>query len=158
MTGIGKGFHDKTNGAFFRIVHGMELRRVQQRFLASLLRQPGLVPTVLATGIGPEYFPEEWRQAFVLATKEPGCAKQIVADSNGDLTIRQLYAQIVLLGHGQIRQMAEQIIVSVRRLDAVQHSGDDSPRGIDNFAESDAEPERERGDRINTEYAVKGAR
>jgi hypothetical protein len=151
MTGTDTGFHDKANGAFFPLVHGMALRRVQQRFLASLLRQPGLVPTVLGTGIGPEYFPEEWRHAFVLATKEPGSAKQIVADSNGDLTIRQLYAQIVLLGHGQVRQMAEQIIVSVRRFSAVHNSGDDSPGGIDNFAESDAEPERERGDLgINT--------
>ena len=89
MTGIDTGFHDKANGAFFPIVQGMELRRVQHRFLASLLRQPGLVPTVLATGIGPEDFPEEWRHAFILATKEPGRAKQIVADPNGDPTIRQ---------------------------------------------------------------------
>ena len=38
---------DKTDGAYFPILHGMELRRVQQRMLSALLRQPGLVPTVL---------------------------------------------------------------------------------------------------------------
>src|SRR6476659_11295770 len=118
MTGTDTGFHDKANGAFFPLVHGMELRRVQQRFLASLLRQPGLVPTVLTTGIGPDHFPEEWRHAFVMATKEPGRAKQIVPDPHGDPTIRNLYTQIVLLGHGQARQMAEQIIASMRRRDA----------------------------------------
>ena len=57
MTGMDGRLHDKANGAFFPIVHGMELLRVQQRLLASLLRQPGLVPTVLTTGIGPEKFP-----------------------------------------------------------------------------------------------------
>jgi hypothetical protein len=60
MTGTDTGFHDKANGAFFPLVHGMELRRVQQRFLASLLRQPSLVPTVLTTGIGPDDFPAGW--------------------------------------------------------------------------------------------------
>jgi hypothetical protein len=59
MTGTDTGFRDKANGAFFQLVRGMELRRVQQRLLASLLRQPGLAPTVLTTGIGPEDFPEE---------------------------------------------------------------------------------------------------
>jgi hypothetical protein len=72
MTGTETSLQDKPNGAFFPIVHGIDLFCVQRRLLAALLRDPGLVPTVLATGIGPEYFPEEWRHAFVLATKEPG--------------------------------------------------------------------------------------
>jgi len=134
MTGTDTGFHDKSNGAFFPLVHGMELRRVQQRFLASLLRQPGLVPTVLTTGIGPEDFPEEWRHAFIISTKEPGRAQQIVAEHNGDPTIRHLYThQIVLLGHGQARQMAEQIIASNRRREAARRAGDHRPSGTGNL-------------------------
>ena len=80
MTGTDTGSHDKANGAFFPLVHGMELRRVQQRFLASLLRQPDLVPTVLTTGIVPEDFPEEWRPAFIIATKAHR-ARPIVAEA-----------------------------------------------------------------------------
>jgi hypothetical protein len=117
---------DKTDRAFFPILHGMELRRVQQRMLTALLRQPGLVPTILTTGIRPEHFPEEWRNAFVVATKEPGRGKEIVADPNGDLTIRHLYMQVALLGDGQARQLARQIVSSVRR---AQHQGDDHPNG-----------------------------
>ena len=142
MTGTDTGFHDKANGAFFPLVHGMELRHVQQRLLASLLRQPGLVPTVLTTGIVPEDFPEEWRHAFIVATKEPSCAKQIVADPNGDLTIRNLYMQIVLLGHGQARQMAEQIITSIRRREISRRQGDNSPRGSNNATCIDAAPQQ----------------
>src|SRR5262249_14518459 len=54
MNGTETSFHDKANGAFFPIVQGIELRRVQQRFLASLLPQPGLVLVVLGTGRGNE--------------------------------------------------------------------------------------------------------
>ena len=96
MTGTDTGFHDKANGAFFPLVHGMELRRVQRRFLASLLRQPGVVPTVLTTGIGPDDFPEAWRHAFIMAMKGPGRAKQILADPNGDPTIRHLYTHQIV--------------------------------------------------------------
>jgi Protein of unknown function (DUF3987) len=105
----------------------MELRRFQQRMLTALLRQPGLVPTVLTTGIRPEDFPEEWRNAFVVATKEPGRGKEIVADPNGDLMIRNLYMQLALLGHGQARQMAKQIVASVR---CAQLQGDDYPPSL----------------------------
>jgi hypothetical protein len=146
MTGTDTGFRDKANGAFFQLVRGMELRRVQQRLLASLLRQPGLAPTVLTTGIGPEDFPEEWRHAFTIATKEPGRAKQIVAEPNGDPTIRHLYThQIVLLGHGQARQMAEQIVASIRRHDAVRRPGDHRSVGANNLADGEAELEQEPG-------------
>jgi hypothetical protein len=158
MTGTDTGFHDKANGGFFPLVHGVELRRVQQRFLASLLRQPGLVPTVLTTGIVLEDFPEEWRHAFIVATKEPGRARQIVADPNGDPTIRHLYThQIVLLGHGQARQMAEQIIASNRRREAARRAGDHRPSGTGNLTDGDAEPEQQPSDvGANTEHAANG--
>jgi hypothetical protein len=156
MTGTDTGFHDKANGAFFPLVHGMELRRVQQRLLASLLRQPGLVPTVLTTGIVPEDFPEEWRHAFVMATKEPGRAKQIVPDPHGDPTIRNLYMQIVLLGHGQARQMAEQIVASIRRRDAARRPGDHRPRGANNLTDGDAEPVQQLSDVVNADQAAHG--
>ena len=147
MTGTDTGFHDKANGAFFPLVHGMELRRVQQRFLASLLRQPGLVPTVLTTGIVPEDFPEEWRHAFIIATKEPGRAQQIVAEHNGDPTIRHLYThQIVLLGHGQARQMAEQIVASIRRRETAQCPDDHRPTGSNNLKDLDDEFQQQPGD------------
>src|SRR6185312_101735 len=54
--------------------------------------------------------------------------------------------QIVLLGHGQARQMAEQIIASIRRRDAVRRPGDHRPVGANNLADSDAELEQEPGD------------
>jgi hypothetical protein len=127
MTGIDSGFHDKANGAFFPLVHGIELRRVQERFLTALLRQPGLVRMVLATGIRQEDFPEEWRHVFILATKEPGRIKQIVADPNCDVTIRKLYTKIVLLGDGQARQLAEQIVTSIRGHDLALRGGHDNP-------------------------------
>jgi Family of unknown function (DUF5906) len=127
MTGTETGFHDKANGAFFPIVRGFELRRVQQRLLTALLRQPGLVRMVLATGIRQEDFPEEWRHAFILATKEPGRIKQIVADPNCDVTIRKLNAQIVLLGDGQARQLAEQIVISIRGHDLALRGGHENP-------------------------------
>jgi hypothetical protein len=129
---------DRANGAFYPILHGTELRRVQRRLLASLLRQPGIVPIVMTTGIGPDDFPADWQNAFIVATKEPGRAKQIVADPNRDPIIRQLYMQAVLLGHGQARQMAQQIIASVRRREAAQHS-----TGIENLTNGDAEREHE---------------
>jgi hypothetical protein len=142
MTRIDTPLHNKANGAFFPIVHGMELRRVQQRLLTSLLRQPGLIPTVLTTGISANDFPNEWRHAFFLATKEPGNARQIVADSNGDLTIRQLYVQIVLLGHGQARQMAEQIIISNRQGSVARCVGDQGvAEGTNDLTNGDEEPE-----------------
>jgi hypothetical protein len=158
MTGMDGRLHDKANGAFFPIVHGMELLRVQQRLLASLLRQPGLVPTVLTTGIGPENFPEELRHAFIVATRDPGRARQIVADPTGDPTIRHLYThQIVLLGHGQARQMAEQIIASNRRREAARRAGDHRPSGTGNLTDGDAEPEQQPSDvGANTEHAANG--
>jgi hypothetical protein len=158
MTGTDTGFHDKANGAFFPLVHGMELRRVQRRFLASLLRQPGVVPTVLTTGIGPDDFPEEWRHAFIMAMKQPGRAKQIVADPNGDPTIRHLYThQIVLFGHGRARQMAEQIVASIRRRDAAPCPGDDYPSGTNNLTDGDAEPEQQPKELgANTEHSANG--
>jgi Family of unknown function (DUF5906) len=116
---------DKANGAYFQLLHGVDLRHTQQRLLSSLLRQPGLVPAVLATGIDQEYFPEEWWHAFNVATKEPGRAKQLVSDQNGDLTIKTLYMKVVLLGHGQARLMAEQIVFSVRRRDDARHHDDE---------------------------------
>jgi hypothetical protein len=144
MTGTDTGFHHKANGAFFPLVHGMELRHVQQRFLASLLRQPGLVPTVQITGIVPEDFPEEWRHAFIVATKELGRVKQIVADQKGDPTIRHLYThQIVLLGHGQARQMAEQIVASIRWRDAARRAGHHLPGGTNNLTDGAAKPEQQ---------------
>jgi hypothetical protein len=147
MTGTSTGFHGKANGAFFPLVHGMELRRVQQRFLASLLRQPDLAPTVLTTGIGPEDFPEEWRHAFIISTKEPGRAQQIVAEHNGDPTIRHLYThQIVLLGHGKARQMAEQIIASIRRRDTAPRPGDHRPTGSNNLKDLDDAFQQQPGD------------
>jgi hypothetical protein len=157
MTGMDGRLHDKANGAFFPIVHGMELLRVQQRLLASLLRQPGLVPTVLTTGIGPENFPEELRHAFIVATREPGRARQIVADPTGDPKIRTLYMQIALLGHGQARQMAEQIIASIRRRDAIRRAGDHRPSGTNNLTDGDAEPEQQPSDvGANAEHAANG--
>jgi Family of unknown function (DUF5906) len=113
MTGAEPGVH-QASGSLFPTVRGGELRRVQQRLLTSLLRQPALVPIILATGISHEHFPEEWRNAFILATKERGRVKQTLADPNCDVTIRRLYAQIVLLGDGQARQLAEQILISTR--------------------------------------------
>jgi hypothetical protein len=124
---------DKTDGAYFPILRETELRRGQQRMLTALLRQPGLVPTVLTTGIRPEDFPEEWRNAFVIATKEPGRGKEIVRDPNGDPTIKYLYMQVALLGHGQARQMAKQIMASVRR---AQRQGDDHPASLAKGAET----------------------
>src|SRR5262249_17466548 len=70
------------------------------------------------------------------------CAKQIVADPNGDPTIRNLYMQIVLLGHGQARQMAEQIIASIRGRDISRRHGDISPSGSNNTTDIDAEPQQ----------------
>jgi hypothetical protein len=133
---------DKTDGAYFPILRGMELHRGQQRMLTALLRQPGLVPTVLTTGIRPEHFPEEWRNAFVVATKEPGRGKEIVADPNGDLTIRHLYMQVALLGDGQARQLARQIVSSVRR---AQRQGDDHPTNA-SLTKSADKPARHRND------------
>ena len=45
MTGTDTGSHDKANGAFFPLVYGMELRRVQQRFLASFAQPSARLQT-----------------------------------------------------------------------------------------------------------------
>jgi hypothetical protein len=142
--------HGKANGAFFPISHGLEVRGVQQRLLSSLMRQPDLVSTVSTTGIKQEDFPAEWQHAFYLATKEPGRIRQIVADRNGDPTIKQLYNQIVLLGHGQARQMAEQIVARVRGRDNAQHQSNDHSKEYstdgDSFTKRAAESERQQDD------------
>jgi uncharacterized protein (DUF927 family) len=119
MTGtLNDGSQDKANGAYFARLHGMQLRHAQKRLVCALLRQSGLAPTVLRSGIRQGDLPEEWRNAFHLATKEPIRGKQIVADPNGDPTIRHLYRQVVELGHGAALRLAEQIVASVRRRDA----------------------------------------
>ncbi len=144
---------DKTDGAYFPILHGMELRRVQQRMLSALLRQPGLVPGVLTTGIRPEDFPEEWSNTFVVATKQPGRGRDIVADPNGDLTIRHLYMQVALLGHGQARQMAKQIVASVRW---AQRQGDDNRQSttasLTKSAEKSAQVDVADADDVNRDH------
>lgn len=112
--------HRKGNGAYFPILHGMQLRQCQKRLLAALLRQPGLVPTVLRSGIHPGCFPEDWRDVFVLATKEPGRGKQIAADPNGEPIIRHLWMQPGALADGQALQLADQIVASVRCHDSAQ--------------------------------------
>src|SRR5262249_33738492 len=142
---IHKGQTDRLDGANFPILRGMELRGVQQRMLSALLRQPGLVPTVLTTGIRPEDFPEEWSDAFVVATKEPGRGKKIAADPNGDLTIRRLFIQVALLGHGQARQMAKQIVASVQW---AQRQGDDRPNGQSTTASLTKSPEKSAQDDV----------
>jgi Family of unknown function (DUF5906) len=144
MTGTETGFHDKANGAFFPIARGFELRRVQLRLLTALLHQPGLVPMVLATGIRQEDFPEEWHHAFNLVTKEPQRIKQIAADPNCDVTIRKLNAQIVLLGDGQARQLAEQIVISIRGHDLALRSGHENP-AESNSEDLDEAPARDGG-------------
>ncbi len=153
--------HSKANGAFFSNLDGAEIRSVQQRLLGSLLRQPEFVSTVSTTGIMQDDFPEEWRHAFIVATKEPGRAQQIVADPHGDPIIRQLYTQVVLLGHGQARQMAEQIVTSVRRRDAVQNQRDERineySTDTDNVTETVEEFEHQQDDPgPNTQKVVDG--
>jgi hypothetical protein len=128
MSSIDTDLHGKPNGVFLPTVRGIDLRRVQQRLLSALLHQPELAQIVLATGISQEDFPEDWRHAFIVATQEPVQAKQIVADPNGDPTIRNLCGQLVLLGHGQARQMAEQIIASIRLRDSTRRD-DNRPSG-----------------------------
>jgi hypothetical protein len=122
----GTELHQKGNGAYFPLLYGMQLRQAQKRLLAALLRQPGLVPTVLRSGIRPECFPEGWRNAFVVATKDPGRGKQIATDPNGDPTVRHLCAHHIALGHGQALQLADQIVASARRHDAAQANGEET--------------------------------
>jgi hypothetical protein len=109
----------RADDAFFQILFGMDLRRAQQRLLSSLLRQPGHLPIVLNTGIDKQHFLEEWHNAFYVATRESGRIKQIVVGSDGDQTIKLLFAQVVLLSDGQARQLAKQIVASVQRRDRV---------------------------------------
>ena len=62
MTGtLNDGSQDKANGAYFSRLHGMQLRHAQKRLVCALLRQRGLAPTVLRSGIRQGDFPEEWR-------------------------------------------------------------------------------------------------
>ena len=75
--------------------------------------------------------------AFHVATKEQIRIKQIVADPNGDPTIRHLYRQVVELGHGSALQLAKQIVASVRRHDVAtdrEHQQDDSAATFDETA------------------------
>jgi hypothetical protein len=146
MSSIDADLHGKPNGTFLPIVRGIELRRVQHRLLCALVHQPELVQTVLGTGIGQEDFPEEWRHPFIVATQELGQAKKIVADPNGDPTIRNLCGQLVLLGHGQARQMAEQIVASIRRRETGQCPGNHRPIGSNNLKDLDDEFQQTPGD------------
>ncbi len=123
---FGAADREKANGAFIARLHGMQLRSTQQRLLAALLRRPSLVPTVLRSGIQRDHFPKDWRNAFDIATKEPGRGKQIAADPNGDLTIRRLYTQIVELEHGPALRIAEQIVFNVRRAATPDDCGEDA--------------------------------
>src|SRR5262249_52723151 len=122
---FGTELHDKGTGAYFPLLQGMELRQAQKRLLAALLLQPGLVPTVLRSGIRPDCFPESWRNAFTIATKDPDRGRQIAADPNGDSIIRHLCSHRVPLGHGQALQLADQIMASVRRHNAARANGEE---------------------------------
>src|SRR5262245_39849805 len=108
------------NNGHIQRLHGEQLRGVQQRFLSAILRRPSLVPTILRSDIRPKDFPVEWRNAFVVATKEPGRGREIAASADGDATIRRLFTQVVELGHGQALRMAEQILFNARRRDVVK--------------------------------------
>jgi Family of unknown function (DUF5906) len=120
----GTGFQDKANGNYMPLLHGMQLRCAQQRLIAALLRRPSLVPTTMRSGIQQDDFPEELREAFIIAMKEPDRIRQIVADPNGDSTIRSLYVRVVELGHGQALRIAEQIVFNVRREAAQDNNGE----------------------------------
>ena len=73
----------ENDDAHIERLHGEQLRRVQQQLLAALLRRPSLAPTVLRSGIRQEDFPLEWRDAFIIATKQPGRGREISGEEKG---------------------------------------------------------------------------
>ena len=129
---LNAGSQYKTNSGYLPRLLGTRLRNTQERLLAALLRRPSLVPNVLLrSGILRDDFPNELRNAFVIATKDPGLGRQIAVDPNGDATIRHLFFQIVELGHGQALQLADQIVNSVRRCNVAQDISDETVAGSD---------------------------
>ena len=89
---LNTGSQYKINGAYLPRLLGTQLRNTQERLLAALLRRPSLVPNVLLrSGILRDDFPNELRNAFIIATKEPDRGRQIAVDPNGDATIRHLF-------------------------------------------------------------------
>ena len=100
--------------AFRSHLSGRDLFRAQERFVAALLRAPGLVPTVRVVGLGRQHFQPQLAAPFGVAIG--GDRDRILhMVQNADGEVRRLYRLGVELSHPQTLQLARQIKESVDR-------------------------------------------
>src|ERR1700704_913591 len=119
--------------AFRSHLSGRELFRAQERFVAALLRAPGLVPTVRVVGLGRQHFQPQLAAPFGVAIG--GDRDRILhMVQNADGEVRRLYRLGVELSHPQTLQLARQIKESVDRQRRPQTEAPDTDDDSMNYA------------------------
>ena len=95
--------------AFRPHLRGLELDRAQEKFLATVLRSPGLWSSAARSKIGRHHFSVSLRPIFDLATGVPEKIRAVVVSGNNP-QVRMLLGVPVHLHHGVVLSLARQII------------------------------------------------
>jgi hypothetical protein len=111
--------------AFRPHLAGRDLFGAQERFIAAILRGPGLAAAARTVGLTRQQVHPELRSAFEFAVRSD--RDQIRrAVQNGEGEVARLYRLGVELGHAQARQIARQISESIARQQLAQKRAPDT--------------------------------
>ena len=103
--------------AFRPQLRGLELDRAQEKFLATVLRSPGLWASAARSKIGRHHFSSSLRPVFDLAIGAPEKIRDVVMS---DPQVRRIFGIPVHLHHGVVLSLARQIVESTGRSDAAE--------------------------------------